>query len=1130
MRQGWRRATRDLVWGTAVATGLAWLAQPALEAARLPRHLDDAPHVTRAKTAAPAPKASPTAAAKVVDSDEPWKIDAAHGPTKTVKFETDEGTWLALDVHPDGQRLVFSLLGDLYVLPLSGGAARRITSGPAYDVQPRFSPDGRAIAFASDRDGLENLWVCDLEGGHLRQVTKDKEHTISAPEWSPDGNYLVGRKRLTDRSPLGTVELWLFHLKGGEGVALTKKDEQPDAADPAFSPDGRFVYFSAREGRYSYDRNVNEGIWQIKRLDRRTGQSVPLLGQFGGSAAPVVSPDGKSLAYVRRVRAQTRLEVLDLGSGRTHVLLPDIERDLMEGFAFHGVYPGYAWTPDGRELVLSAEGRLWRVEVANGTRHAVPFTAQVEQQLAETVRTPRRLPEGAVRARIVRWPVESPDGRLLVFSALGQLYAMDLPKGTPRRLTQASDHEYAPAFAPDGRSLVYVTWNDTAGGQVWRLGLEPGAVPRALTHVPAQYVNPSFSADGRKVVFVKSSGATFREGDPVDELWHELWWVAADGGEAHYVTGTKNRSANRRMPRPTFSADAERVFYLEDEDGKPTEVPKATLVSVQLDGTDRREHLRWPKAEEAVPSPDGRWVAYSELHNAFVVPMPEAGKGPIDVSTDGPLPIAQLSEEGGEWLSWADQGRTVSWIFGPLYRRLALDRAFPEPKEEPAPKPTGGAPGKARADTLKDKKDAKPALPESQAIEIVLEVPRATPSETVAYRGARVVTMKGDEVLDDATLVVTGNRITAIGPSTSVSVPAGARVVDVGGRTIIPGLFDEHAHLHYSALDVLPQRPWKYLANLAYGVTTTHDPSASTHEVFGQAEMVEAGRLLGPRIFSTGFILFGADDPGRAPIKSLDDARHHLRRLKTQGAFSVKSYMQPRRDQRQWILQAAREEGMLVMPEGGGDLEMDLTMVLDGHTTIEHALPVTPLRKDVVQLLARSGTAYTPTLLVAYGGLSGDRWFHQHYDLWKDEQLQRYVPQAVVDTLGRIRSVMATDPADWHHVDVATSARDVLRAGGRVCLGGHGQMQGLGPHWEMWAFVQGGMTPLEALRVATRLPAEALGLDRDLGSLETGKLADFVVLDKNPLDDIHNSTSVSLVVKNGQAYKPEELALQRKTQ
>ncbi|HEX4936807.1 MAG TPA: amidohydrolase family protein, partial [Gemmatimonadaceae bacterium] len=388
---------------------------------------------------------------------------------------------------------------------------------------------------------------------------------------------------------------------------------------------------------------------------------------------------------------------------------------------------------------------------------------------------------------------------------------------------------------------------------------------------------------------------------------------------------------------------------------------------------------------------------------------------------------------------------------------------------------------------------------------------RDTPSGVVAYRGARIVTMNGDEVIERGTIVVDGNRIAAVGAEGSVTVPAGARTVDVSGRTVIPGLFDSHAHLHYSTLDIFPQRPWKYLANLAYGVTSTHDPSASTQEVFGQAEMVEAGLLTGPRIFSTGFILYGADSSGRAIIKSLDDARHHLRRLKALGAFTVKSYMQPRREARQWILQAAREEGMMVVPEGGGDLGMDMTMILDGHTTIEHALPIAPLYKDVTTLFAKSGTAYTPTLLVAYGGISGDKWFHQHYDLWKDERLQKFVPQSIVDSLGRIRGVMVTDPADWHHLDVAASAKKVVDAGGRVCLGGHGQLQGLGPHWELWAFVQGGMTPMQVLRVGTLYPAQTLGLDRELGSIEKGKLADFVALEKNPLEKIENTDSVALV-------------------
>jgi len=1063
-----------------------------------------------------------TAGAK--PADKAWSIDEPKGPARSVAFTTDEGTWLHVDVHPDGQRLVFSLLGDLYVLPIAGGEAARITSGPAYDVQPRFSPDGRSIAFASDRSGIENLWVCDIDGKNARAVSSDKASTVSAPAWSPDGEYLVGRKRLTDLSTLGTVELWMWHLKGGQGVQLTKKDEQPDAADPVFSPDGRFVYFSARDSRYQYDRNVNLGIWQIKRLDRRTGQVAPLTGEFGGAAAPAFSKDGKTLTFVRRVRGKTRLEAMDLASGRTRLVADDVQRDNQESFSFHGVFPGYAFTPDGTAIVATAGNKLWRFDVQGGGRQAIPFSARVEQSVTDALRFPQRLDAPSRRARLIRWPVESTDGRTLVFSALGQLYAMDLPSGTPRRLTDATDLEYSPAFSPDGSEIAYVTWNDDAGGQVWRRPLRGGPAT-AVTRVAGQYVNPAFSPDGRTIAFVRGSGATFRDGDLGDELWFEIHLAPAEGGDSRYVTSVKNRGANRRSPRPTFSADGERLYFVDDEPpAKPTESPKTVLFSVKLDGTDRKAHLRVADAEEVAVSPDGRYVAFSVLHNAYVTALPMAGKDPVEVAVpEGALPVGQLTDAGGEWVGWADGGRTVTWIFGPTYSRLALDTALPTPRPE-APKPAT-----AKKEPAKDesKEPEKKKLPEAQKIEIVLETPRAKPEGVVAYVGARIISMKGDEVVENGAIVADGNRIVAVGPAASVAIPAGARRVDVSGKTVIPGLFDEHAHLHYTALDVLPQRPWKYDANLAYGVTSTHDVSAGTHESFTQSEMVDAGLMRGPRIFTTGYILYGADGPGRAVVKSLDDARQHIRRLKTLGAFSVKSYMQPGRNQRQWLLQAAREEGIMVVPEGGGDLENDMTMILDGHTTVEHALPFAPLGKDVITLMSRSQTAYTPTLLVAYGGPSGDKWFHQHFDLWKDERLQKVVPQAVVDTLGRIRSLMATDPIDWHHLRVAAAAKDIERAGGRVNLGGHGQMQGLGPHWEMWAFVQGGMTPLEALRVATLNPARTLGLDRDLGSIEPGKLADFVVLDKDPLEDIHNSETVSLVVKNGLAYRPDELARKR---
>jgi hypothetical protein len=356
---------------------------------------------------------------------------------------------------------------------------------------------------------------------------------------------------------------------------------------------------------------------------------------------------------------------------------------------------------------------------------------------------------------------------------------MDLPSGTPKRLTGRDDLEFAPAFSADGRRLAFVTWDDNAGGSVWVASFDGDGLGRIqrVTETPGQYANPAFSRDGSKVVFLRGSGASFRDEDLSDELWHEIHWVSPDGGPMHYVIGTKNRGANRRMARPTFSLDGERIYYVEDEDpAKPTESPKTVLAWIKLDGTDRRALLRWEKAEEAAVSPDGRWVAFNELHNAYVTALPEAGSQTVEISLDSSaLPLGKLTDEGGEWVGWADGGRTITWIFGPVYHRLAVDKAFPPPESDDKNKEKDKSGGK-KEDKDKDKdKEKKKELPKSEAIEITLQLPRAKPGGTVAYTGARLITMKGNEVLERGTIVVKDDRIVAVGEAGSVAVPPGAR-------------------------------------------------------------------------------------------------------------------------------------------------------------------------------------------------------------------------------------------------------------------------------------------------------------------------------------------------------------------
>lgn len=1025
------------------------------------------------------------------------------GPVDTVAFETTEGTWMNLDVSPDGRWIVFDLLGDIYRLPIGGGRAELLSGGSAFEHQPRFSPDGRTIAFISDRSGADNVWLMDADGGNRRQLTRVDDPLPTAPMWMPDGRWIVVKRHVRSTRSVGGGELWLFHIEGGSGVRLRERlSFTSDINEPYPSPDGRYVYYSF-SGPFDYNRNVHAGIFQISRVDRSTGRSEAVTTGPGGAVRPTVSRNGRWLAFVRRVGLRTVLVVRDLASGAERQVTDQLDPDQQETWAIHGVYPAYQWTPDDRSIVISYGGGIQVVDVSTGRATPVRFTAAVSQTVTRALRHQYRVPD-TVTARMIRWPVFSPDGRTLVFQALGHIYRMDWPAGRPERLTDLSPFEFAPAFSADGRWLVFTTWDDDEGGHVWKLSLAPPPrgrlrnAPQRLTSTPNQYANPAFSPDGRTIAVVMGSGAANRGADLSDEPFLQIGVLDAEGGEVRRVTETPNRGAGRRMPRVRWSPDGTRLLFQENR-GDTTH-----LTSIRPDGSDRRTVVRNRRAEEIVASPDGRWIAYKELHQVYVAPLPETGSEVTVEGTGGGVRAVQLSRYGGDWVEWRPDSRGLSWVLGPVIYLQAVADFYLADSLQPR---VDTAARDWRRDNLRVR---------GEWSEIALRVPRARPSGAIVLRGARVITMRGDEVFERGDVVVVDGRVSTVAAAGSARVPSGARVVDVSGRTIIPGLVDVHAHMGYGALDITPQRPWQYWANLAYGVTTTHDPSASDHLVFAQSELVEAGMMTGPRIYSTGFVLYGAENPNRANVGSYEDARGHAVRHLAIGGFSLKSYNQMRRDSRQWIIEAAREYRMLVVPEGGSTLQMNLSHILDGHTTIEHAVPVAPLRADVISLWSRTLTSYTPTLIVGYGGIWGENYWYQVGDVYRNERLLRFTPRQILDARARRRMLVPEE--EFWHFQLARAARDLLRAGGSVNLGAHGQLQGLGAHWEMWMFAQGGMSPLEVLRAATLAGAQAIGLDQDIGSIEPGKLADLVVLEGNPLEDIRQTERVAMVMINGVLY------------
>ncbi len=1045
-------------------------------------------------------------------------------PTRHIAFETDEGTWMSVDLSPDGRRIVFDMLGDLYTLDASGGRATAITRGLAFDSQPTYSPDGQWIAFISDHSGAENLWLIRPDGTEPRQVSfGDDDTVLVSPAWSPDGKSVyVSRFSWS----VDNYELWRYDLDGSETLVVpVRAAGQPrgsgvSSLGAVVSPDGQQLYFSRRTGTSDLNGGVDD--WSIVRRNVHTGAEETLLPEPGGPGKrsfpvpyfrPVLSPDGKRLVYATRFEGQTGLRIRDLATGADRWLAFPIQHDQVQAQSWQDLVPRYAFTPDGRALILSRRGKLERIPLEAGAVVPIPFTAAVDISLGPQTRVVIKQETGPVRARLIQTPEQSPDGKQLAFAALGHVYVMPLGgHSKPHRLTSGERPEFHPSWSPDGHRIAFITWTERDAGAVWIADLAGGA-PRQLSHMPsAYYTRPIFTPDGQAILAVRSSNQGRLN------LGMEFGQVR----EAQLV----------EWPLP---GGPEKVIYAGQFGGKPHFGPSKDVVYVRtatgLTPVDLRNGSTQPPLEVRGPgwyfmdntaavddsriSPDGHWMLALIAQQLHVVEAPPPGQ-PLDLSRPG-VRHRRITNVGADFFEWADGGRTITWAVGSTFHRRPLADVRLNPADRPgwsadAPPVAPGAAGRADAGSGSE----NPAAFHIESFDAIVTVPRDNPRGTLLLRGARAITMHGDEVIEHSEILVRDGRIVGVGSVGTVKVPPNTTVRDVTGKTILPGFIDIHDHVSDIRRDVLSFHPWGLAARLADGVTTSFDPSTLSIDMFAYQDMIDAGLATGARVPSTGTALFSYNR-----IASLDEARSLLSRYRDHyRTHNIKEYLIGNRRQREWLIQAAAAMGMMPTTEGSLSLKLDLSQIMDGYAGNEHSL-ATPIYRDVVELVARSQTSYDATLQIKNGGSPAQDDFVVRDHPLGDPKFMRFRPCSVA-----AQSVLTrtwTDPATMLYPAIAGDLARIQRAGGVVAIGSHGEIPGVGFHWEMEAYVQGGMTPTEALRAGTIGSATAIGRASELGSIESGKFADLVILSKDPRQDIRDSRAIAEVMQNGRLYSADTL-------
>jgi hypothetical protein len=1023
----------------------------------------------------------------------------------TVEFETDEGTDMNVDVSPDGKEIAFDLLGDIYTVPISGGDATLRVGGADFDSSPRYAPDGKSIAFLSDRTGEDAVWTADRAGQNPTLIASGGGELLRSLAYAPDGTQLGVRwgtsKGLALIDPASRV------IK----PALDTTRGRPNLA--TFFQSAWFNIAPAGRGKPFY---LGERPCDAKRRTIRivsAGESSSTLRPVTDSVPgardykPTLSRSGKWLGFFRIDSSGVvtlRARNLESKVERSLTTFPEANEPCRDGS--EDTRSNFAFTPDDSAIVIAKDGKLQRVELDGGAATVIPFRAHVTQAVAAHVPPkPRSYDADSFAIRAIRAPVVAPDGRI-VFTALGKLWLRERTGGI-RRLTSSNELEHSGILSPDGRWVAYLAYTDsmssllqqrssgknlqTLANRVMVIGLDSAAhTARALTTV-GDYGALTWIATPEPSLL-----ATKLEPDPKVKavVQARFLTLTLDGRQTmrgvapkdytvdfgHDVSGRLGRQVDPKTNRvyyTNFSAPYRGVFRLS---------------SIKLDGSDPKVHLVVPKfksgvAQLAAISPDLTRLVLSNQLGGDLLLLPLT-------KLDGPADSIDLANSARARRITEGPLTSVAWQNDSVLT-FAINRAV---------------------------MTARLSSGRIESTHVKFMVARDVPRGTFAIRNARIITMAGargkERVIDRGTLVVVDGLVTQVEEGDG-KVPAGAIIVDGTGLTIIPGLGDMHMHLGLRTTP-RPAIDQDDITCLAYGVTLRYDASTfSTESDLEHFERVTTGMATGPRYYYSGESLpSGLVDFDSVAARKAAAWYDSLDALILKGGFDW-----PRRYQRMWV-QAARDIGVGITAHSEG-MQQNLAMALDGYTAIEHAKWNAPLYKDVVTFLSRSGIHHTPTTGLLHRG-----WQYYYDDMIKRSpadtiKLSRFMDVA---KFGKFMDGIGREPLDkpfdqLHLGRIAKSLVALDSAGLALSIDGHNP-PGILTHWAIWTLAEAGASNMAALRAGTLGPARKVGLDRQLGTIEVGKLADFVVLTANPLENIRNTLAIKYVVANGRIYDAETMA------